>query len=39
MDVRLLQAFPGFRKLNVQVVGPRGQSSTVLSPSERTVKW
>ena len=39
MDVRLLQAFPGFRKLNVQVVGPRGQSSTVLSPSERTVRW
>ena len=39
MDVRLMQAFPGLRKLTVQVVGPRGQSSTVLSPSQRTVKW
>ena len=39
MDVRLLQAFPGLRKLNVQVVGPRGQSATVLSAGQRAVKW
>ena len=31
MDVGLIQAFPGVRKLNVQVVGPKGQSATMLS--------
>ena len=39
MDVGLMQAFPGFRKLNVQVVGPKGQSATVLTPGKRTVSW
>lgn len=39
VDVGLLQAFPGFRRLAVQVVGPRGQSATVLTPGKRAVRW
>jgi hypothetical protein len=39
MDVGLMQAFPGFRKLNVSVAGPKGQSATVLTPGKRAVGW
>ena len=39
MDVGLMPAFPGLRKLNVQVVGPRGQSATVLVPGKRALAW
>ncbi len=39
MDVGLLSAFRGFHKLNVQVVGPKGQSATVLTPRKRSVSW
>lgn len=39
MDVKLLEAFPGFRKLNVSVAGPKGQSATVLTSGRRAVGW
>lgn len=39
IDVGLMQAFPGLRKLDVQVVGPRGQSATQLTPAKRSVTW
>jgi len=39
MEVGLMSAFPKFRKLNVQLVGPKGQSATVLRPGKRTVAW
>ena len=39
MDVGLMQAFPGLRKLNVQVVGPKGQSATTLVPGKRALAW
>lgn len=39
MDVTLMLAFPGLRKLNVSVAGPRGQSATVLAPGQRVVSW
>jgi hypothetical protein len=39
MDVGLMQAFPGLRKLEMQVVGPRGQSAAQLTPAKRTVTW
>lgn len=39
MDVVLMQAFPGFRKLNVSVAGPKGQSAMVLAPGKQVVSW
>ena len=40
LDVRLMQAFSGLRKLNVQVAGPRGQSAMQVSHGQRVVvKW
>ena len=39
MEVGLMQAFAGFRRINVSVAGPRGQSSVVLTPGQRTVAW
>lgn len=39
LEVRLMQAFPGLRKLDVQVAGPRGQSGTTLTPAKRTISW
>ncbi|HEY4081617.1 MAG TPA: DUF2796 domain-containing protein [Burkholderiaceae bacterium] len=39
MDVDLMQAFAGFHKINVSVAGPAGQSSVVLTPGTRTVRW
>ena len=39
MEVGLMQAFPGLTKLKVLVVGPKGQSASVLLPGKRTVIW
>ena len=39
MEVALMSAFSGLRKLNVQVVGPRGQSAMLLVPGKRNVNW
>lgn len=39
LDVALLKAFPGIRKLNVQVVSPGGQHATVLAPGNEVVSW
>ena len=40
MDVGLLAAFPGLHTLKVQLVGPRGQSATVLSSGgARSLSW
>jgi hypothetical protein len=39
IDVGLMKAFPGLRKLDVQVVGPRGQSATQVTPAKRSVTW
>jgi hypothetical protein len=39
IDVGLMKAFPGLRKLDVQVVGPHGQSATQVTPARRSVTW
>lgn len=39
VDVRLFQMFPGLRRLDVAVAGPKGQSSAKLSPESTRLKW
>jgi hypothetical protein len=39
IDVRLFDAFPGLRRLDTMIVGPRGQSGTKLSPASTRLKW
>jgi hypothetical protein len=39
MEVGLMKAFAGLRKINAQIAGPRGQSAAVLTPAQRVVKW
>lgn len=39
MEVRLFDAFPGIRRLAVQVAGPRGQSGATLTPKARMLSW
>jgi hypothetical protein len=39
LDVGLMQAFPGIRQLDVQVVGPKGQSAARLSAAKRSLQW
>ena len=39
MELSLMEAFPGLRKLGVSVVGPRGQSATTLVPGKRGLSW
>lgn len=39
MDVDLMRAFSGLRRLSVSIAGPRGQSAVVLIPGKRTVAW
>lgn len=39
LDTSVLQAFPGIRKLKVQVAGPRGQAATVLQKGRTSVRW
>ncbi len=38
VDVRLFTAFPRIERLDVQVVGPRGQSSARLTPKQSELK-
>lgn len=38
-EVRLFGAFPGLRRLDVAIAGPRGQRSAKLSPASRQLKW
>ena len=39
VDVRLFQLFPGLRRLDAAVAGPKGQSSAKLSPESTRLKW
>ena len=39
VDVRLFQVFPGLRRLDVAIAGPKGQSSAKLSPASTRLKW
>lgn len=39
VDVRLFQMFPGLRRLDAAVAGPKGQSSAKLSPESTQLKW
>ena len=39
LDVGLMQAFPGMHQVNVQIVGPRGQSASRLTGSQRSIAW
>ena len=39
MEVALMTAFSGMRKLSVQVVSAKGQSATLLVPGKRSVNW
>jgi hypothetical protein len=39
LDVRLFKAFPGLRRLDAAVAGPKGQSSAKLSPESTRLKW
>lgn len=38
LDVQLFAAFPRLRRLDVQIVGPRGQSAVVLQPGRSRVE-
>lgn len=39
LRVGLMQTFPGIRRIDVQVVGPRGQSATRLIPGKADIAW
>lgn len=39
VDVRLFQMFPGLRRLDAAIAGPKRQSSTKLSPESPRLKW
>ena len=39
IDVRLFDAFPGLRRLDAMIVGPKGQSGAKLSPASTRLKW
>lgn len=39
LEAHLFEAFRGMRRLDVQVVGPKGQKSARLTPSQRKVSW
>ncbi len=39
LEVGLVQAFPGLRRIDVQVAGPKGQSAAVLTGAMRSVAW
>ncbi len=39
VDVRLFQMFPGLRRLDAAVAGPKRQSSAKLSPESSRLKW
>ena len=39
IEVKIFDAFTGLRRLKVQAVTPRGQSSTTLTPKKRVLSW
>jgi hypothetical protein len=39
VEVRLFDAFKGFRRLDVQLVTPKKQSAAVLTPAARQLSW
>ena len=39
IDVRLFDTFPGLRRLDAMIVGPKGQSGAKLSPASTRLKW
>lgn len=39
MEVKLFDAFPSLRRLDVQVAGARGQAGVRLTPAQRQVSW
>ncbi len=39
LDVRLFQVFPGLRRVDAAMAGPKGQSSARLSPASTRLKW
>ncbi|SEK66320.1 DUF2796 domain-containing protein [Nitrosovibrio tenuis] len=39
LDVRLFQLFPGLRRIDTAIVGPKGQSSVKLTPASTRLKW
>jgi hypothetical protein len=39
LDVKLFEAFPQLHRLQVQIVGPRGQSAATLTPKRRVLSW
>ena len=39
VDVRLFEVFPGIRRLDTAIAGPKGQSGAKLSPAFPSLKW
>lgn len=39
IEARLLDAFPGVKKVNVQLVTPRGQAAAILADRQRKLPW
>lgn len=39
LEVRLFEAFPGLRRLDVQAATSRGQAATRLTPGKRRISW
>jgi hypothetical protein len=39
IEVKLFEMFPGMHRLNVQLVGPRGQSFVKLTPRQPRISW
>jgi len=39
LEAKLFDQFKNLRRLDVKVIGPRGQSSARLTPSRRTLTW
>jgi Protein of unknown function (DUF2796) len=39
VDVRLFDTFPGLRRLDAMIAGPKGQSGAKLSPASSRLKW
>lgn len=39
IDVRLFEAFPMLRSIEVQLLSPRGQTAQRLTPSQRVLAW
>ena len=39
VEVKLFERYRGLRRIEAHIVGPRGQSSVVLSPARRVASW